>query len=355
MNPMKHRLHQHLFLFLLLATLSLLGCQKRETKKEIPQSETTPVRGDNAIYYWKTTFRFTDSDSLFLARHNINRIYLRYFDVSQEQSEAIPEATLRFIDPVPREMEIIPTVYLEYRLFTHERFIDTLPELIIRRILTMSKTHDVGPVREIQIDCDWTKGSEKAYFMFLGKLRDLLSRKHIRLSVTIRLHQLNMPVPPADRGMLMCYNTGGVRDYLTVNSILSAHDVAPYAHRLKNYALPLDVGYPAFSWAVCFKDEKIQFLLRGLSSNHPHLQQKQGNLYTVTTDFEQEGKLLQEGMEIRFEKAEMQEIIASQNLIEPQLNYQHDVLLYHLDSLQLSNYTTDEIKRIYNYYPAAIQ
>ncbi|MDH6341893.1 cytochrome c-type biogenesis protein CcmH/NrfF [Parabacteroides sp. PFB2-12] len=364
MTHINYFLWRNTLLFSLLMTLALVGCQKEQTaskKKEQPKEKethpmetSTPVRGDNAIYYWKTTFRFAESDSLFLADHNIKRLYLRYFDVVDENNDAVPNATLRFIDPIPRGVEIIPTVFLEHKLFTHARFVDTLPELLLQRIRTMSETHDIGPIREIQIDCDWTKGTEQPYFMFLEKLRDLLIKERIRLSVTIRLHQLNMPVPPADHGILMCYNTGSVRDYLTVNSILSARDVAPYAHRLKDYTLPLDVGYPAFSWAVCFENKAFRFLLRGLSPDHPNLQQKKDNLYIVTTDFEQEEQWLSTGMEIRFEKAEMQEIMASQALIEPQLD-RHSVLLYHLDSTQLSNYTPDEIKRIYNYSPVVVQ
>lgn len=347
----KHLSFSFVLLFSLLVGLSLGSCQKDTSK--LTKAQTT-IRNGNAIYYWKTTFRFTETDSLFLVRHNINRIYLRYFDVSQENSEAIPEATIRFIDPIPQGVKIIPTIYLEHRLFTHPGFVDTLPELLIRRIRTMSETHDIAPIHEIQVDCDWTKGTEGHYFMFLERVRNLLSKEGISLSVTIRLHQLNMPVPPADRGMLMCYNTGGVRDYSTVNSILSVQDVIPYAHRLKDYTLPLDVGYPAFSWAVCFDNEKFQFLLRGLSPDHPNLRHKLNNLYTVKTEFKQEKKLLRAGMEIRFEKAEIQEITASQAVIEPQLS-QYSVILYHLDSTQLSNYTPDEIKRIYNYSPATIR
>jgi hypothetical protein len=68
------------------------------------------------------------------------------------------------------------------------------------------------------------------------------------LSVTIRLHQLSMAVPPADYGVLMLYNTGDPMNFQERNPILDMRDVQPYLRYLKDYSLPLAAAYPVFLW-----------------------------------------------------------------------------------------------------------
>ena len=55
----------------------------------------------------------------------------------------------------------------------------------------------------------------------LNKVKKLLSKEKVSLSVTVRLHQLRTTPPPADRGVLMVYNTGSIMNPHTENSILS--------------------------------------------------------------------------------------------------------------------------------------
>ena len=68
------------------------------------------------------------------------------------------------------------------------------------------------------------------------------------VSTTIRLHQLSMPAPPVDYGVLMIYNTGDPRKWTERNPILDIRDVSPYLKRLDKYSLPLAAAYPVFSW-----------------------------------------------------------------------------------------------------------
>ncbi len=70
----------------------------------------------------------------------------------------------------------------------------------------------------------------------------------MRLSTTIRLHQLSMEVPPADYGVLMLYNTGNPEKYAERNPILDIRDVMLYISKLDDYALPLAAAYPVFLW-----------------------------------------------------------------------------------------------------------
>ena len=302
----------------------------------------------NAVYYWKTVFTLNDEEKLWLADHQIGRLYIRYFDISFDaDGNPVPIATIRFTDPVPEGLEIVPTVFIDNDVFKR---CDMTPYALrtVTRILTMSATNDVFNIKEVQLDCDWTKTTESEWFAFAEIVRNELQKHEIMLSSTIRLHQLNMPTPPVDRGVLMCYNTGIVRSYATGNSILSAGDVALYAKRLKTYSLPLDIAYPTFSWAVWFNAiGAFQTLLREVNPEDTNLTRRISNRYTVKNGFYQEGKYLAAGDELRFEFSDFSEIIKSKRLLEPLLMNDFSVILYHLDYNNLSKYTPDEINQMY--------
>ena len=212
----------------------------------------------------------------------------------------------------------------------------------------MSETNDVLNIREVQIDCDWTKSTELDFFRFLDSIRKLLGKHQIALSVTVRLHQLNMEVPPADRGVLMCYNTGAVRNVNTSNSIISSYEIAPYAGRLSCYSLPLDLAYPAFSWAVWFEDNNFKALLRNLEPTHENLKYTNRNYFRVMDGFYQEGHYLSKWDKVRFEFSYFNEIMKTKKLLEHQLK-NFSIILYHLDENNLSKFTRHEIDKIYTH------
>ena len=342
-------------IYLLFILMSISSCLNQQAKEEDnqpakeednqPEVMIESRKSCNSIYYWKTTFSLSDKERKFLKEHRVERMYLRYFDVGGGYPE--PNATIRFRDTIPSDMEIIPTVFIDNDLFRQHNMSE-YPEKIVNRILVMSETNDVLNVREVQIDCDWTKSTEADFFRFLDSIRKLLGRHQIALSVTVRLHQLNMEVPPADRGVLMCYNTGAVRNDKTRNSILSSNDIAPYAGRLSCYELPLDLAYPAFSWAVWFEENNFKALLRNLKPTHENLKNADGNFYRVMNGFYQEGHYLSKWDKVRFEFSDFYEIMKTKKLLEHQLE-NFSVILYHLDETNLSKYTSHEINKIYTH------
>jgi hypothetical protein len=97
----------------------------------------------------------------------------------------------------------------------------------------MCATNDIGAVRELQVDCDWTLRSREKYFALLSDVRRLLKEHGMNLSATIRLHQLSQPAPPVDYGALMVYNTADPRRLTDHNPILDIRDVEPYMKHLK--------------------------------------------------------------------------------------------------------------------------
>ena len=212
------------------------------------------------MYYWSTTFQLDSTKKSFLKEHQINRLYLRYFDVVvDDNGEPMPNATIRFRDSIPQGLEIIPTVFIVNDCMKQD--VSGLAEKMLRRILQMNETHHVGKVQEIQIDCDWTGSTRKTFFSFMEQLRALAKEKGIRLSSTIRLHQLSQIPPPADRGVLMMYNTGDFTQLSCEHPILDMRDVRPFLPALRRYKLPLSTAYPLYRWRIVFRNGRYVGIL----------------------------------------------------------------------------------------------
>lgn len=222
--------------FWVFAMLTLLtGCAKQSG---MPQQ--------NAVYYWRTEWRLDSLERGFLTRYQVEKVYCRYFDVVMTDDEPMPNATITFAEPVDEALTIVPTVYITEDCM-HQSY-DGLARKIVERIVQMNETNDVAGVSEIQIDCDYTSLSRHTYYQFLDEVRQVARSHDMLLSVTIRLHQLSMAVPPADYGVLMLYNTGDPMNFQERNPILDMRDVQPYLRYLKDYSLPLAAAYPVFLW-----------------------------------------------------------------------------------------------------------
>ena len=219
-----------------------LSCSK-------PKPMPTTMR---SVYYWSTTLNMDSVKTAFMRNYDISRMYIRYFDVVADQSgRAVPNATLKFATDVPQGIDIVPTVFVMPECLRQDR--SRLASLIVKRVVQMNETNDVYNVKEIQIDCDWTQSTRQLYAEFmLAMMRECHSR-HLKLSSTIRLHQLAQTPPPADRGVLMMYNTGDATDIRCHKPILDMHDAAPYLPRLNDYKLKLSTAYPIFTWRILFR------------------------------------------------------------------------------------------------------
>ena len=212
----------------------------------------------NSVYYWRTDLKLDSTEKAFLSQYHIKKVYCRYFDVvmNDDAAEPSPNATISFSDTLPTDIEIIPTIYITEDCM-HKPHKD-LAKKIVDRVLQMNETNDINHVREIQIDCDYTSRSRKNYYQFLEEIRHHLSPITYQLSTTIRLHQLSMPVPPVDYGVLMVYNTGDPRKWQERNPILDYRDVYPYLSQLDKYPLPLATAYPVFQWIRNIQNVRVE-------------------------------------------------------------------------------------------------
>jgi len=229
----------------------MTGCDKQKSQDE-------SLEQCNSVYYWRTDLRLDSTERVFLSQYNINKVYCRYFDVvmNDDDTEPSPNATISFSDTLPAGIEIIPTIYITEDCM-HKPHKD-LAKKIVDRILQMNETNDISNIHEIQIDCDYTSKSRQTYYKFLEEVRHQLSSKKYHLSTTIRLHQLSMPAPPADYGVLMVYNTGNPLKWQERNPILDYRDVYPYLSRLEDYPLPLATAYPVYQWIRNIQNVRVE-------------------------------------------------------------------------------------------------
>lgn len=219
-----------------------LSCSK-------PKPMPTTMR---SVYYWSTTLNMDSVKTAFMRNYDISRMYIRYFDVVADQSgRAVPNATLKFATDVPQGIDIVPTVFVMPECLRQDR--SRLASLIVKRVVQMNETNDVYNVKEIQIDCDWTQSTRQLYAEFMQAMMRECHSRHLKLSSPIRLHQLAQTPPPADRGVLMMYNTGDATDIRCHKPILDMHDAAPYLPRLNDYKLKLSTAYPIFTWRILFR------------------------------------------------------------------------------------------------------
>ena len=229
----------------------LTSCGKQRYQDE-------SLEQSNGVYYWRTDLHLDSTERAFLKQHHINKVYCRYFDVvmSDDGTEPKPNATIAFTDTLPTGIELIPTVYITEDCMQKPH--KDLAEKLVKRIMQMNETNHIGNVHEIQIDCDYTSKSRATYYQFLEQVRHHLSPTSYHLSTTIRLHQLSMPVPPVDYGVLMVYNTGDPRKWQERNPILDYRDVYPYLNKLAQYQLPLAAAYPVYQWIRNIQNVRIE-------------------------------------------------------------------------------------------------
>lgn len=332
-------------------------------------SETVPPQVHkelNSVYYWKTVFHLDSADISFIKKHDIGRIYLRMFDVSEDtyahaiDEKTVPNASVRIdyldnciIEDSLNDKEFVPVVYVTLNALKamkgHE---GVLARNIVTRVRNMCEYNGIPNVNELQLDCDWTKSTEKSYFALCDSVKLGITELQLpwRLSSTIRLHQLSGNVPPVDNGVLMVYNTGNFNDPDAANSIIADKDVEPYLSHLSGYQLHLDVAYPAYSWQLLFRKRQFLGLLNNLNlTDTTQFTTRGGNVYIARRDIPYNDRLILKGDVVRQEASEFEDISSVKRMIERQLSSSdHSNILYHLDSKNLSKYSDNEINEIFS-------
>lgn len=338
------------FVYLLMALMIMplcFGCKPSGKGVENPKP---------SVYYWRTSLYLDDTERQFLNDYNVEKMYVRYFDVILDKDgELQPNATIAFRDSVPDGIEVIPTIFIVNECCKHG--IDSIAPLLVQRVLQMNETHDIAGVKEIQIDCDWTKSTQASYFSFLEQVRKLLAQHSMTLSATIRLHQLSMQAPPVDYGVLMMYNTGDLKNSKQRNPILDERDVEPYLKNLAAYQLPLCAAYPNFGWQLLFTGDKFRDILYSEDLSDSSLYHKVAdNKYLVVSSIDLPNYLssnsgytyLNAGDSVLVIKPNAQTLVQVHDALSherPGINDQ--VIIYSLNKSSINNYNSKVYEKIY--------
>ena len=217
---------------------------------------------------------------------------------------------------------------------------------------------------EIQLDCDWTEKSRRFFFDILSHAGELARDKGMRLSATIRLHQLSQEAPPVDYGVLMVYNTGDFRNPDSRNPVLDEADVEPYLGYVADYPLGLCAAYPIFRWPVMYgrspetgKTEFRGFLYGVRPDSMPELWRKTApeewtaigsrRLVSARGDGDRRFRVVP-GMRLRIFSPPPYEVTRriESKLGESRKGINSRVILYDLDRSNIKIYTENEIKEI---------
>lgn len=334
-------------LLLLTLPIFILSCNDNKQSRQV----------EPAFYYWKSDFRMTGFEKHQLDTLQIKTLYIKFFDVDWDDAtqEALPKAKISFNDSTYKSFAIIPTVFITNECIQKIDSLQmpALAEKINTLIAQIVLTAQLVNIQEIQFDCDWTAATKEKYFLLLGSFKKL--QPITPISATIRLHQIKFMgktgVPPVDRGLLMCYNMGNLKNIATKNSIIETEELKKYTASLTTYPLSLDVALPLFNWKVLFRKNVFVGLLENLPDhalNKTFTSQKD-NRFEILQDTLLYGYDLKKGDVLRDEQSDYTEILSAAGEITKRLkNTQLRVSLYHLDSLILKKYSTHELETVFN-------
>ncbi|MBL7887907.1 MAG: hypothetical protein JNL24_00050 [Bacteroidia bacterium] len=334
---------------------------------------------------------------------NVNHIYLRLFDVDWNsfEKEALPVGTInKWWNGEIGNQEITPCIYITNTVIKNssKKQLDSLALKIKKRttsilssfsesyarnkvweletsgyqcncdrdslhhivdsLASIEQKHFDNKIKDLLIDCDWTKETRDNYFYFLSRLKRHLPSYQI--NATIRLWQYKNKkiagIPPIERGLLMCYNTNNPADYSTNNSIASLEQIEQY-YTTKPYPIKLDIALPLFNWGVIYHNKQFKGLLSGVNPNELiadtlNYKQTKENMFTYRTDMVVGDQYIRNGDEIKIEHlsaGELEAIIRSiHNNIE--IDNKARITFFSLDTTEINNYGIDKIKNMYQLF-----
>ncbi len=295
-----------------------------------------------SFYYWKTVFRLSSDEMKAIEHNDVEKLYIRYFDIELNNGKAVPVAPI-IINELPRGVSIVPVVYIKNEVMLDPQFdADDLATKVLSYIEKINTKHSLRNT-EIQLDCDWTMKSRQAYFKFIDSVKKLSGET---ISATIRLHQVKYlertGVPNVDHGVLMYYNMGKISDD-TTNSIYE-HEIAQrYVLSLKTYPLPLRVALPIFSWGIHIRGHKVVGLLNkvneGVFQDSIYFEPKPPHFFSVKKDGFVAGYYFQKGDHIKIESIKESDLYEMASDLSVNFSKKtKEIVFYDLDSLNLSRY-----------------
>ncbi|WP_027376617.1 hypothetical protein [Kaistella palustris] len=295
------------------------------------------------FYYWRTNLSMSAHEKKTLAEADAPYLYTRFFDIEKVNGKFQPVAVITKDDTFQTDKEIVPVVFIKNDLFYDITLkeIDFLAKNVSTLIQKKQKDFGFKPSGEIQIDCDWTAGTNKEYFAFLEKLKDY-SKKEI--TCPLRLHQVKdrtlSGVPPVDKVYLMCYSTSSPLENTDRNSILDMPTLKNYLRYIQRYPLDIDVAVPIFSWGIVTNHVGKHKLINALTTKdlqNPNFKMISENKAEVLKDGFYFGSYLSKGFTIKVEEISNAQIRELKQFIGGKL-WNYNIVYYHLDGRFLNHY-----------------
>ncbi|MFI5170963.1 MAG: hypothetical protein ACHQFW_01155 [Chitinophagales bacterium] len=318
-----------------------------------------PRHISRSFYFWKHELRFNEADQKLIDSLNIQRLYIKFFDVKWERNanQPIPVADITFTDAVPDHLEIIPVVFITNETFIkiNNEEIKTLALKISKRIEDILNENKLKTPGEIQLDCDWSESTKEKYFLLIDEMKKYPVWKDVKWSATIRLHQVKYfeqtGVPPVDRGMLMFYNMGNIEESTSNNSIYDEEIALNYVKSISAYPLVLDAAIACFSWGLLFDGNELLKIFYPLYEYElpDSLFSREGNeIFIAKKNFYFEGQFMVEGNRIRLETMSPELSEQSAKLLAANLNNDdRSVILYHFDPIILNRFHYEGFENIF--------
>lgn len=313
----------------------------------------TKVEHDISFYYWKNQYQVDDALRGKVKALGCKKVYLRFFDVVWENGRTQPIAVLSPVKENPLmedSVKIVPVVFITNEVFAATHKMEDLAESVAKQIQGMAAYNKVlGKCdEEIQVDCDWTRGTKEKYFAFLRALKKISGAK---ISCTIRLHQIKdadeMGIPPAEKGYLMCYATSDPTDGQNSNSILDIDLLKNYTKSLNKYPLPLDYALPLFSWGIVTNHLGKVRLINGVSrddlesAQFTHLE---GNKYKALEACFLNGFYVSKGFTIELEEISPSLLREAKQYLDKKIGHSYTIVYYHLSNGYLNRYTSEDLR-----------
>lgn len=305
-----------------------------------------------SFYYWKTIFQLDTIEKEVLNYNGVNTLFIRYCDIDLKPGDTMPKPVSPIaLDTFARRLRIVPVVFIKNRTFRDMDHADAeqLAQDISRFIRGINNSIHLTP-DEIQFDCDWTEATRDSYFYFLSYYRAITS---LRISVTIRLHQVKYPkrsgVPPVDRGVLMYYNMGQI-NATESNSIYDKATANKYNSYISDYPLQMDVALPIFSWALKIRDGQVIELLNKIYffhfQNDSNFNAISSNRFVTKNACFKGGYYFAKNDVIKIENIPTDKLLEMADQLSDHPKKINDIIFYDLDSSNLVQYEKDIFKKV---------
>ncbi|MBU1077277.1 MAG: hypothetical protein KKH98_08290 [Spirochaetes bacterium] len=325
----------------------------------------------NAFYFWERTFSLDTSDMTYLHELEIQKIYIRLFDIRWDRYKKKTFITpmINIINnPDLSSFEVVPVIFImpEVIQTATKNKLRQFALKIFQKVNRIMMKHSIADVREFQIDCDWRPSFKEKYFYFLNELEKIIKEAdpEINLSATIRIFQLiykkTAGVPPVSIGMLMPYNLSPVHKYSPVNSIMDLKLLKKYFRNVSMYPVSLDIVLPVFSWAAHFDpDKRFIGLIKNIRNedirtNKAFIQQKSG-LYKINKETTLSDIKLLEDDTLRIDEVTFKDCLKMVKFLKKKRKYfmkndHYTVSIFYYNRRIIERFTHGERKKIKKLY-----